>query len=61
MRIKLVLLAVISFFAANTAIAAESAPKEESTGFGAGAAEAGLATYMSSGEPQILAQEVNQQ
>ncbi len=37
MRIKLVLLAVISFFAANTAIAAESAPKEESTGFGAGA------------------------
>ena len=37
MRIKLVLLAVITFFAANTAIAAESAPKEESTGFGAGA------------------------
>ena len=31
------LLAVITFFAANTALAAESAPKEESTGFGAGA------------------------
>jgi outer membrane protein OmpA-like peptidoglycan-associated protein len=37
MRIKLVLLAVITFFTANTAIAAESTPKEESTGFGAGA------------------------
>ena len=37
MRINLALLAVITFFAANTALAAESAPKEESTGFGAGA------------------------
>jgi outer membrane protein OmpA-like peptidoglycan-associated protein len=43
MRIKLVLLAVISFFAANTAIAAEYAPKEESTGVGAGAVIGALA------------------
>lgn len=36
MRIKLALLVVTTFFVANTALAAESASKEENTGVGAG-------------------------